>query len=54
MLEIKGFSELKIEETIEIDGGFSLKDLIDGINALNDSWDSWKRSFKNGWNSYPY
>lgn len=47
------FAELSVEEISEVEGG-GFKDFIEGLDYLNNVWDSWKQSFKNGWNKYPY
>ena len=45
--------ELTTNEMIQIDGG-KFKDFLEAIDYLNQKWDSWKNSFIEGWNSYPY
>lgn len=47
------FEELTVVEMTQIDGG-KFKEFLEGLDFLNQKWDAWKKSFIEGWNSYPY
>ena len=47
------FTELTSDELNNVDGG-DFKSFLEGLDYLNQKWDSWKASFRAGWNSYPY
>ena len=51
-LENSELMSLSFDEMNKVDGGIGFKDLVDGFNALNDSWDGYKADFMAGWNSY--
>ncbi|MGN0692446.1 MAG: bacteriocin [Oscillospiraceae bacterium] len=53
LINTSAFTELTSDELNNVDGG-DFKSFLEGLDYLNQKWDSWKASFRAGWNSYPY
>ena len=47
LINTSAFTELTSDE-------LNFKSFLEGLDYLNQKWDSWKASFRAGWNSYPY